>query len=104
MSETLRFISAGAGSGKTYRLTELLHQMLADGRVRPSGILATTFTNKAAAELRERVRSHLIHQGQHMLATAIGQARIGTVNSVCGNLLARFAFEAGMPVEQRVLD
>ncbi len=104
MSETLRFISAGAGSGKTYRLTELLHQMLEDGRVRPSGILATTFTNKAAAELRERVRSHLIHKGQYALATAIGQARIGTVNSVCGNLLSRFAFEAGMPVEQRVLD
>lgn len=104
MSETLRFISAGAGSGKTYRLTELLHQMLADGRVRPSGILAMTFTNKAAAELRERARSDLIQQGQPTLATAIGQARIGTVNSVCGNLLARFAFEAGMPVEQRVLD
>jgi ATP-dependent helicase/nuclease subunit A len=104
MSETLRFISAGAGSGKTYRLTELLHQMLEDGRARPSGILATTFTNKAAAELRERVRSHLIEKGQYTLATAIGQARIGTVNSVCGNMLARFAFEAGMPVEQRVLD
>src|SRR5450759_5079400 len=102
MSE--RFISAGAGSGKTYRLTALLHDMLIDGRVRPSGILATTFTNKAAAELRERVRSHLIKKGQYALATAIGQARIGTVNSVCGNMLARFAFEAGMPIEQRVLD
>jgi ATP-dependent exoDNAse (exonuclease V) beta subunit len=104
MSETFRFISAGAGSGKTYRLTALLHDMLIDGRVNPSGILATTFTNKAAAELRERVRSHLIHQGQYALATAIGQARIGTVNSVCGNLLTRFAFDAGMPVEQHVLD
>lgn len=104
MNGTLRFISAGAGSGKTYRLTELLHDMLVDGRVRPEGIVATTFTNKAAAELRERVRSHLIAKGRHGLATEIGQARIGTVNSVCGNLLNRFAFEAGMPVEQRVLD
>jgi ATP-dependent helicase/nuclease subunit A len=104
MSETLRFISAGAGTGKTYRLTQLLHDMLVDGRVRPSGILATTFTKKAAAELRQRVRSHLIKQGEYAHATAIGQARIGTVNSVCGNLLARFAFEAGMPMEQRVLD
>ena len=104
MTRTLRFISAGAGSGKTYRLTELLHDMLVDGRVRPDGILATTFTNKAAAELRERVRSHLVKNGRHGLATDIGQARIGTVNSVCGNLLSRFAFEAGMPVEQRILD
>ena len=104
MSETFRFISAGAGSGKTYRLTEILHQMLADGSVHPSGILATTFTNKAAAELRDRVRSHLIRQGQFTLFTTIGQARIGTVNSVCGGLLARFAFEAGMPLEQQILD
>ena len=104
MSETLRFLSAGAGSGKTHRLTQILHDMLIDARVRPSGVLATTFTNKAAAELRERVRAHLIEQGAYVHATAIGQARIGTVNSVCGNLLARFAFEAGMPMEQRVLD
>jgi ATP-dependent helicase/nuclease subunit A len=104
MSATLRFLSAGAGSGKTYRLTQILHDMLVDGRVRPEGVLATTFTNKAAAELRERVRSHLIKQGQYAYASAIGQARIGTVNSVCGKLLARFAFEAGMPMEQRVLD
>jgi ATP-dependent helicase/nuclease subunit A len=104
MSRTFRFISAGAGSGKTYRLTELLHDMLIDGRISASGILATTFTKAAAAELRERVRSHLILKRRHDLATAIGQARIGTVNSVCGNLLARFAFEAGMPVVQQVLD
>jgi len=104
VSRTFRFISAGAGSGKTYRLTALLHEMLADSRVRPSGVLATTFTNKAAAELRERVRAHLLQQGQYGMATAIGQARIGTVNSVCGNLLERFAFEAGLPTEQRVLD
>jgi ATP-dependent helicase/nuclease subunit A len=104
MSESFRFISAGAGSGKTYRLTELIHEMLMDDHVGPSRILATTFTIKAAAELRQRVRSHLMAKGQYTLATAIGEARVGTVNSVCGNLLARFAFEAGMPMQQRVLD
>ncbi len=100
----MRFISAGAGSGKTYRLTELLHEMLSAGQVNPAGVIATTFTKKAAAELRERVRGHLSNKGHHALATAIGQARIGTVNSVCGALLARFAFEAGLPPEQRILD
>lgn len=104
MAASIRFISAGAGSGKTYRLTQILHEELVAGRIRPGGVLATTFTNKAAAELRERVRSHLVRQNAYALATAMGQARIGTVNSVCGALLQRFAFEAGMPVEQRVLD
>lgn len=104
MSASIRFISAGAGSGKTYRLSELLREMLTKGAVDPAGVIATTFTKKAAAELRERVRGDLSSKGHHDLATAIGQARIGTVNSVCGTLLARFAFEAGLPPDQRVLD
>ena len=52
MSAHIRFISAGAGSGKTYRLTELLLAELQAGRVRPAGVLATTFTKRAATELR----------------------------------------------------
>ena len=100
----ITFISAGAGSGKTHRLTEILHQELLSGEVDPAGIIATTFTRKAAAELRERVRSHLLKQGNTGLATAMGLARIGTINSLCGQLLERFAFEAGMPPQQRVLE
>ena len=98
------FISAGAGSGKTHRLTEILHSELTQKGMRPSGVIATTFTKKAAAELRERVRSHLLGQGDFALAHAMGQARIGTVNSVSGSLIERFAFEAGMATDQQVLD
>lgn len=104
MKAHITFISAGAGSGKTHRLTELLHRELTAGDVRPSGVIATTFTKKAATELRERVREHLLKQGSFGLANAMGQARIGTVNSVCGQLIARFAFEAGMSTEQQVLE
>ena len=104
MKANITFISAGAGSGKTHRLTELLHSELTAGGIRPSGVLATTFTKKAATELRERVREHLLKQGSFGLANAMGQARIGTVNSVCGQLIARFAFEAGMSTEQQVLE
>jgi len=104
MAAKLHFVSAGAGSGKTYRLTQILHEKLASGGIRPSGVIATTFTKKAAAELRERVRSHLLKQGDYGLANAMGQARIGTVNSVCGALLERFAFEAGLATEQQVLE
>lgn len=100
----ITFVSAGAGSGKTYRLTELLHQELTGGQIRPSGVIATTFTKKAATELRERVREHLLEQGSFQLASALGQARIGTVNSICGQLIERFAFEAGVSTEQQVLD
>lgn len=104
MSGKLHFISAGAGSGKTYRLTQILHEKLSAGTIRPSGVIATTFTCKAATELRERVRSHLLEKGAYKIANAMGQARINTVNGVCGDLLTRFAFEAGMSTEQQVLE
>ena len=100
----LHFISAGAGSGKTYRLTQILHEKLSNGTIRPSGVIATTFTRKAATELRERVRSHLLEKGAYKIANAMGQARINTVNGVCGDLLTRFAFEAGMSTEQQILE
>jgi ATP-dependent exoDNAse (exonuclease V) beta subunit len=104
MKAGITFISAGAGSGKTHRLTELLYQELNEGEVRPSGVIATTFTKKAATELRERVREHLLKQGNFRLASAMGQARIGTVNSICGQLIARFAFEAGISTDQQVIE
>lgn len=103
MSGNIKFISAGAGSGKTYRLTQVLHQELKNG-VNPAGVIATTFTRKAAAELRERVRGHLLGENEISLANAIGQARIGTVNGICGELLERFAFEAGLSPKLHVLE
>jgi ATP-dependent helicase/nuclease subunit A len=104
MNAKITFISAGAGSGKTHRLTEILNKELNSGGVRPSGVIATTFTKKAATELRERVRAHLLKQGNFRLASAMGQARIGTVNSICGQLISRFAFEAGISTDQQVLE
>ncbi|SET23553.1 ATP-dependent exoDNAse (exonuclease V) beta subunit (contains helicase and exonuclease domains) [Pseudomonas sp. NFR09] len=103
MMNNIEFISAGAGSGKTYKLTETLAQALESGTARPHAILATTFTVKAATELRERARSWLLENGRIDLATAIGQARLGTVNSVCGQMLKRFCFELGLSPDQTVL-
>ena len=104
MHSRITFISAGAGSGKTQRLCDILHRELTDGALRPAGVIATTFTRKAATELRERVRGQLLGQGDFRLANAMGQARIGTVHSVCGQLLERFAFEAGMAPEAQVVE
>ncbi|CAE6934408.1 UvrD-helicase domain-containing protein [Paraburkholderia domus] len=99
----IEFISAGAGSGKTYRLTTTLAEALETGAARPHAVLATTFTVKAATELRERARAWLLDKGRLDLATAIGQAKLGTVNSVCGQLLQRFCFEMGLSPDQTVL-
>jgi ATP-dependent exoDNAse (exonuclease V) beta subunit len=103
MTTNIRFVSAGAGSGKTFRLTEELEEALVAGRAKPEGVIGTTFTKKAANELRERVRQRLIQSGHNALANQMGQALLGTVNSVCGRLLGRFAFEAGLPPELEVV-
>lgn len=104
MSSNIRFISAGAGSGKTYTLTQKLEELLSSKKVSPAGVIATTFTRLAAGELQERVRGNLIEAGQLGVANQMEQALIGTVNGVCGEILKRFTFEAKMPPDQQVLD
>jgi ATP-dependent helicase/nuclease subunit A len=100
----IEIISASAGSGKTYTLAELLEKEVREERVRPDAILATTFTKKAAAELQERVRTKLLSEGLNAPAQQLAASRIGTVNSVCGQLLSDFSFELGISPVQKVLD
>ena len=97
------FISAGAGSGKTYRLTEELEQALLQGDTKPAGIVGTTFTVKAATELRERVCNRLLSAGHLHLAERSAESLIGTVHSVCERLLRRFAFELGLSPQLNVM-
>ena len=91
----IKIISAGAGSGKTYRLTQEMVTLLRKG-TRASGIIATTFTSKAAAELQERVRTKLLEEGLTEQANDLSNALIGTVHGLGVKLLQRFAFEAGV--------
>ena len=102
----IQLISASAGSGKTHRLVNELEQaiMREQDPVRPEAIIATTFTGKAAAELRERVRSRLLEKGHVEQAQRLGAARIGTVNSICAQLVTDFAFDLGISPESRGLD
>ena len=91
----IQIISAGAGSGKTYRLTQDMVKLLRGG-TRASGIIATTFTSKAAAELHERVSTKLLEEGLTEQANDLSNALIGTVHGLGVKLLKRFAFEAGV--------
>lgn len=101
----IKIISAGAGSGKTHRLTGDMYNLMNEGTVRPSGIIATTFTKKAAAELQERVRLKLLQNGLTEAASELGEALIGTVHSIGTRLLQRFAFEAGVsPLVEIIAD
>ena len=82
---------AGAGTGKTRALTARIAHLMAQGRARPNEILAVTFTNKAAREMRERV-------GAMMGEAAEGMPWLGTFHSICVKLLRRHAELVGHAV------
>ena len=88
-------VSAGAGTGKTWRLSSEYVQASHAG-TSPARITATTFTVKAAAELIERVRTRLIQEGFSNDAQRALAGLVGTVNSVCGRLVADFAIDGGL--------
>ena len=91
----IELINASAGSGKTYSLTERVIKEL-KGDVTPEALMATTFTNKAAAELRERIRLELLKHGKPDEAQRIFDGFLGTVNSICARLFKEYALDAGL--------
>ncbi len=88
---------AGAGTGKTKALTARIAHLLTTGRARPNEVLAVTFTNKAAREMKERVGTIL---GQSIE----GMPWLGTFHSVCVKLLRRHAELVGLKSNFTILD
>lgn len=84
-------VLAGAGSGKTSTLTKRIAYMIAEG-ISPFNILAVTFTNKAAKEMKERI-SHLLETAFEGAVPAMPM--VGTFHSVCLNILHREAEALG---------
>lgn len=101
---TLHYTQASAGSGKTYSIEQDVANKLERGKLKPSEIIAVTFSTDAAEELKSRISQTLITRGKIDLASGVMSARIGTVHSVFGQLLSDFAFDLGLSPEQRVLD
>ncbi len=88
---------AGAGTGKTRALTSRIAHLLASGLARPSQILAVTFTNKAAREMKDRVRE-LVGDGME------GMRWLGTFHSIAAMILRRHAELAGLKSTFTILD
>lgn len=100
----IEYIGAGAGSGKTYTVTQRIGKALLNGDCEPAGLMATTYTRKAAHELRQRIRARLYEQGKPALAARMDEALIGTVHAVCARILQRHAFAAGISPQLEVMD
>ena len=88
---------AGAGTGKTRALTTRMVHLLATGRASPNEILAVTFTNKAAREMKDRVSGMLGERVE-------GMPWLGTFHSICAKLLRRHAELVGLKSNFTILD
>ncbi len=90
-------IEASAGTGKTYALESIVLKLIREKGYSPREILLVTFTEKAAAELKNRVREALEKEG--CLPPGFDEATICTIHSFCRQLLTEFAFENGVPMQ-----
>jgi len=103
-------LEAGAGTGKTGVMVDRYCRLVCEEGLAPDAILAFTFTDKAAAELRQRIRVELGHRAEagseraQELLTAIGGAWVTTIHGFCNRLLAGHPVAAGIDPGFRVLD
>ena len=97
-------LDAGAGSGKTSVLVERFAQSVLQDGIDVSAMLTITFTEKAAAELRDRIRTRLRALGAPEAARRTETAFISTIHGFCARLLRVNALAAGLDPQFAVLD
>ncbi len=97
-------LAAGAGSGKTAVMVERFVEAVRLDGVAVGAILALTFTEKAAAELRERIRRRFTELGEDEHARAVDAAWIGTIHGFCARVLRAHPLAAGLDPRFAVLD
>jgi len=90
-------VLAGAGTGKTRVLTTRLAHILSSGKARPWQLLAVTFTNKAAREMRERITAIIGPEAE-------GLRWLGTFHSIAAQILRRHAELVGLKSNYTILD
>ncbi len=98
------FVSAGAGTGKTTVLVERFVKAVCERGLAIDSVLVITYTERAAGELRTRIRERLVALDRHDLARDLDRGWISTIHGFCHRLLRSHPFEAGLDPRFRVLD
>ncbi|HMH47230.1 MAG TPA: UvrD-helicase domain-containing protein, partial [Solirubrobacteraceae bacterium] len=97
-------VSAAAGSGKTSVLVERFVRAIREDGIAPGSILAITFTERAAGELRARVRARLLERGDREAARDTEAAFVGTFHGFCARLLRAHPLAAGLDPDFAIID
>jgi len=101
--KNVTYINASAGSGKTYTLTHKLASLIGDQKVKPEQVIMTTFTVKAASEMKEEAKRVLYEKHLFAQASQLDQALIGTIHSVANTLINKYWFFLGLSPDMGVL-
>lgn len=102
--KNITYINAGAGSGKTYTLTEKLCELITLNKCSISEIIMTTFTEKAAADLRKETKEKLLSKEKILEAAQIDYATIGTVHSIAFKYIKRYWYKLGISASVTAID
>ena len=97
------FVSAGAGSGKTYRLTQEVVNAIKNYKYRGDELIMTTYTTLAANELREEVRSALYKEHLYEAAVNIDNSAIGTIHSIANQFVSRYWYLLGISPNMNIM-
>jgi exodeoxyribonuclease V beta subunit len=98
------YIEASAGTGKTYTIEHKVLDLVKNKGVDLDKILIVTYTEKAAGELRRRIRDILTEENCQEALAKVDNAAIHTIHSFCQKVLQEYAFEAGQPFNQALVD
>ena len=101
--KNVTYINASAGSGKTYTLTHKLAELIKSGLVRSEQVIMTTFTVKAANEMKEEAKKVFYENGLFEATTQLDQAMIGTIHSVANSLIKKYWFFLGLSPDMSVM-
>ena len=100
----IAIVPAGAGAGKTHHIKTTLGQWVSAGDVAPRKILAVTFTEAAAGELRQRIRTELLAAGNIEAALEVEQAYVTTIHALGQRLLGEHALAHGASPHLRLIE
>ena len=103
MTKIFNITPAGAGSGKTFKIKSDLAAWVRSGAVKPDRIMAVTFTEAAAGELKERIRGALLADGLVKEALDVERAYVSTIHGLGLRLTTEHAFASGASPQPRPL-
>ena len=94
--KNIKYLNAGAGSGKTYFLTSTLADLVLSKKCTPSEVIMTTFSEKAAADIKRNARTRFLEKKDYEAAAGLDAANIGTVHAVAYKYIQKYWYLLGI--------